>query len=280
MKKKSIPEFRNMAVKGEKITMLTAYDYPTASIFERAGIDSILVGDSLGMVVLGYDSTVPVTMEDMLHHAKAVRRGAPNTFVVVDLPFLSYATPNDALKNAGRLIQEAGADAVKLEGGEDFSEIIRFLTKSGIPVVGHIGLTPQTAAQLGGFKIQGKDFQSATKLLKDAHAVAKAGAIMLTLEAIPANLAARITEEINIPTIGIGAGEKCSGQVLVFHDLVGLFEKFVPKFVKQYESLGMKIECAVKQYCEEVKGSIFPSQEHSFPLNEKVLSQLDEKNNL
>lgn len=277
MRKKTIPELRNMAVQGEKITMLTAYDYPTASILEKAGIDTILVGDSLGMVVLGYDSTVPVTMADMLHHAKAVRRGAPNTFVVVDLPYLSYATPQDALKNAGRLIQEAGADAIKLEGGEDYSEVIRFLTKSGIPVVGHIGLTPQTATQLGGFKVQGKDFESATKLLKDAHAVTEAGAIMLTLEAIPANLAAKITEEINIPTIGIGAGENCSGQVLVFHDLVGLFEKFVPKFVKQYEFLGMKIESAVKQYCEEVKAQTFPSPEHSFPLNKEVLSKLDGK---
>lgn len=276
MKKKSIPELMAMSEHGEKITMLTAYDYPTAVILEKAGIDTILVGDSLGMVVLGYDSTVPVTMEDMLHHTKAVRRGAPNTFVITDLPYLSYSTPQDALMNAGRLIKEAGADAVKLEGGEDYAETIRFLTRSGIPVVGHIGLTPQTAAQLGGFKVQGKDFDSAVKLLKDAHAVSEAGAIMLTLEAIPSPVAEKITKGISIPTIGIGAGEKCSGQVLVLHDLVGLFDRFVPKFVKQYESLGNKIEIAVKQYCLEVKGSLFPATEHTFSLTEEVLNKLTE----
>ncbi|MGI6449731.1 MAG: 3-methyl-2-oxobutanoate hydroxymethyltransferase [Desulfitobacteriia bacterium] len=274
MKKKSIPELKAMAAQGKKITMLTAYDYPTAKILEKAGVDTILVGDSLGMVVLGYESTVPVTMEDMLHHAKAVRRGAPNTFVVVDLPYLSYATPQDALCNAGRLIQEGGADAVKLEGGQDYSEIVAFLTRSGIPVVGHIGLTPQTAAQLGGFKVQGKDLDSANKLRQDAQAIANAGAIMLTLEAIPSILAEKITEEISIPTIGIGAGNKCSGQVLVFHDLVGLFDRFVPKFVKQYESLAEKIDIAVKQYCKDVKDSVFPSAEHSFSLNEEVLTRL------
>lgn len=274
MKKKTIPELIAMGAENEKITMLTAYDYPTAAILEKAGIDTILVGDSLGMAVLGYESTVPVTMEDIIHHAKAVRRGAPNTFLVVDLPYLTYATSQDALKNAGRLIQEAGADAVKLEGGEEYSDIIRFLTRSGIPVVGHIGLTPQTAAQLGGFKVQGKDLESATKLIKDAHAVEKAGAIMLTLEAIPAAVADRITESLRIPTIGIGAGHKCSGQVLVFHDLVGLFDRFVPKFVKRYESLGERIEQAVRQYSEEVKGSLFPGPEHTFAMNEEVLKKL------
>lgn len=272
--KKTIPQLKEMAVQGNKITMLTAYDFPTASILEKAGIDTILVGDSLGMVVLGYDSTVPVTLEDIIHHAKAVRRGAPNTFIIADLPYLTYATPQDALLNAGRLIKQAGADAVKLEGGENYSEIIEFLTNSGIPVVGHIGLTPQTAAQLGGFKVQGKDLDSATKLIRDAKAVEKAGAIMLTLEAIPANLAAKITEELSIPTIGIGAGAGCSGQVLVFHDLVGLFDKFVPKFVKQYENLGLKVESAVKQYCAEVKESVFPAAEHTFPINEDVLTKL------
>lgn len=275
MKKKTIPEFRNMTVQGEKITMLTAYDYPTATILEKSGIDMILVGDSLGMVVLGYDSTVPVTMEEMLHHAKAVRRGAPNTFVVVDLPYLSYATSQEALQNAGRLIKEAGADAVKLEGGKDYSEIVRFLTKSGVPVVGHIGLTPQTATQLGGFKVQGKDVESATKLLQDALAIEKAGAMMLVLEAIPAALAERITQKSSIPTIGIGAGEQCDGQVLVFHDLAGLFERFVPRFVKQYESLGVKIESAVRQYCTEVRELAFPGPEHSFSLNEEILNQLN-----
>ncbi len=275
MKKKSILKFKSMAAQGEKITMLTAYDYPMASILEKSGIDTILVGDSLGMVVLGYDSTVPVTMDEMLHHAKAVRRGAPNTFVVVDLPYLSYATTRDALKNAGRLIKEGGADAVKLEGGREYVEIISFLTKSGIPVVGHIGLTPQTVTQLGGYRIQGKDIKSATKLLQDALSIEEAGAVMLVLEAIPAPLAEKITEETNIPTIGIGAGDKCNGQVLVLHDMLGLFEKFVPSFVKQYELLGVKIEAAIKQYCEEVKGLVFPSQEHSFPLNEEVLKEIN-----
>lgn len=277
MKKKSILKFKSMAAQGEKITMLTAYDYQMAGILEKSGIDTILVGDSLGMVVLGYDSTVPVTMEEMLHHAKAVRRGAPNTFVVVDLPYLSYTTPQDALKNAGRLIKEGGADAVKLEGGKDYVEIISFLTKSGIPVVGHIGLTPQTVTQLGGYRIQGKDFKSATKLIQDALSIEKAGAVMLVLEAIPAPLAEKITEKTNIPTIGIGAGDKCNGQVLVLHDMLGLFEKFVPSFVKQYELLNVKIQAAVKQYCEEVKGLVFPSQEHSFPLNEEVRKQINKE---
>jgi 3-methyl-2-oxobutanoate hydroxymethyltransferase len=272
--KKTIPELRNMGQKGEKITMLTAYDYPSAGILERAGIDTILVGDSLGMVVLGYDSTVPVTMEEMLHHTKAVRRGAPNTFVVADLPYLSYATPADALRNGGKLIKEGGADAVKLEGGKDYAEIIGFLTKSGIPVVGHIGLTPQTAAQLGGFRVQGKDMESAARLLEDAHAVEAAGAFMIVLEAIPAALAELITGEINIPTIGIGAGAGCDGQVLVYHDVLGLFDRFVPKFVKQYEVLGQKIEAAVKQYGEEVKGSVFPAAEHTFALNQDVITKL------
>jgi len=274
MKKKSIPELKHMAEKGERITMLTAYDYPSANILEKSGVDTILVGDSLGMVVLGYDSTVPVTMEDMIHHTKAVRRGAPDTFVLSDLPYLSYANPQDALKNAGRLIKEGGADAVKLEGGTDYSEIIAYLTKRGIPVVGHIGLTPQTATQLGGFKVQGKDIESASSLLRDAHALEQAGAIMLVLEAIPSTLAEVITNQVHIPTIGIGAGEKCSGQVLVFHDMLGLFDKFVPRFVKQYAHLGLEIEAAVKQYCEEVKGSVFPSADHSFSLNEEVISKL------
>ncbi|RNC29750.1 MAG: 3-methyl-2-oxobutanoate hydroxymethyltransferase [Candidatus Dichloromethanomonas elyunquensis] len=272
--KKTIPELKKMAEKGEKITMLTAYDFPSASILERAGIDTILVGDSLGMVVLGYDSTVPVTMEEMLHHTKAARRGAPNTFIVADLPYLSYATPHDALNNAGRLVKEGGADAVKLEGGTDYAEIIYFLTTSGIPVVGHIGLTPQTAVQLGGFKVQGKDMESASRLLQDARAVQKAGAIMIILEAIPAALSRMITQEVNIPTIGIGAGSQCSGQVLVYHDLLGLFQRFVPKFVKQYEQLGPKTEDAVRKYCEEVKGSVFPSAEHTFQLNEEVITKL------
>lgn len=274
MTKKMIHDFKNMAVQGEKITMLTAYDYPTARILEKAGIDVILVGDSLGMVVLGYDSTVPVTMEDMLHHTKAVRRGAPNTFVIADMPYLSYATPGDALINAKRLMQEAGADAVKLEGGDEYSHIVRFLTQVGVPVVGHIGLTPQTAAQLGGFKVQGQDIDSATKILRDAEVLAEAGVIMLTLEAVPLELAKKITASITVPTIGIGAGADCSGQVLVVHDMLGVYDRFLPTFVKQYEQLAPKIIEAVQQYCSEVKASSFPAEEHSFKLHDDVKQQL------
>lgn len=279
MKKKTIPEFRKMAEQGEKITMLTAYDYPTAKIVEDAGIDTILVGDSLGMVVLGYDTTVPVTMEEMLHHAKAVRRGAPNTFIVVDLPFLSYATPHNALHNAGRLLKEGNADAVKLEGGEEYSATVKLLTQAGIPVVGHIGLTPQTAAQLGGFRVQGKDLESAAKLRSDALALAEAGVIMVVLEAIPAKLAEKITQNLSVPTIGIGAGMGCSGQVLVIHDLLGLFDRFVPKFVKQYEKFGQKGVEAVKNYCREVKDSVFPSVDNSFAISEEVINTLFSKDN-
>ncbi len=274
MPKKTIPDFKIMASQNEKIAMLTAYDFPSASILEKAQIDIILVGDSLGMVVLGYDSTVPVTMAEMLHHTKAVRRGAPNTFIVADLPFLSYATPEDALKNAGRLIKEGNADAVKLEGGEAYAETVRLLTRAGIPVVGHIGLTPQTASQLGGYKVQGKDLESAYKLNKDALSLEKAGIFMIVLEAIPKQLAEKITMELSVPTIGIGAGEKCDGQVLVLHDLMGLFDKFVPKFVKQYESLGSLAVEAVKRYNKDVKESAFPTDQHSFFLSDEIANSL------
>ncbi len=281
MPKKTILDFKIMASQNEKIAMLTAYDYPSASILEKAEIDIILVGDSLGMVVLGYDSTVPVTMEEMLHHTKAVRRGAPNTFIVTDLPFLSYATSQDALLNAGRLIKEGNADAVKLEGGEYYADTVRTLTKAGIPVVGHIGLTPQTASQLGGYKVQGKDLESAITLNKDALILEKAGIIMLVLEAIPKQLAEKITMELSVPTIGIGAGEMCSGQVLVWHDLMGLFDKFVPKFVKQYESLGTLALEAVKSYSKDVKESAFPIDKHSFSLSDEILNSLyNKKQNL
>lgn len=277
MSKKTILDFKNMALQNEKIAMLTAYDYTTARILEKAGIDIILVGDSLGMVVLGYDSTVPVTIDEMLHHTKAVRRGAPKTFIVADLPYLSYATEQEALHNAGKLIKEGNADAVKLEGGEEYAGIVRFLTRAGIPVVGHIGLTPQTVSQLGGYKVQGKDLVSAVKLIEDAHCLEKSGIIMLVLEAIPKQLAERITTEISSPTIGIGAGDRCNGQVLVFHDLIGLFEKFVPKFVKQYAQLASVVEEAVQKYRDDVKESKFPSDNHSFFLSDDIVDQLDNK---
>ncbi|MGI6120258.1 MAG: 3-methyl-2-oxobutanoate hydroxymethyltransferase [Desulfosporosinus sp.] len=272
--KKTIPDFIKMKLAGEKISMLTAYDYPSAQLVEKAGIDTILVGDSLGMVVLGYDSTVPVTMEEMIHHSKAVRRGATKTFIIVDMPFMSYASIDLALMNAGRLIKEGGADAVKLEGGLNYVPIVQALTQAGIPVVGHIGLTPQTASQLGGFKVQGRDLDSAKQLVKDAHALEQAGAFLLTLEAIPKQVAEQITTELKIPTIGIGAGLDCDGQVLVFHDILGLFERFKPKFVKQYALLGQDVVQALRRYNEEVKACQFPGEEHSFNLSDEVFQKL------
>ncbi len=272
--KKTIPDFIKAKETGEKITMLTAYDYPSARLAEGAGIDVILVGDSLGMVVLGYESTVPVTMDEMLHHAKAVRRGAPQTFIVVDMPFMSYSTLELALHNAGRLIQEGGADAVKLEGGEDFTEIVKALSKAGIPVVGHIGLTPQTATQLGGYKVQGKDLESARKLGKDAQALQEAGIFMLVLELIPSQVSARISSILSIPTIGIGAGAECDGQVLVYHDILGLFDRFIPKFVRQYAQLGEQALQAIQKYNQEVKEKAFPAAEHVFNLADEIIAKL------
>jgi len=273
--KKLVPDFLKMKQANEKITMLTAYDYPAARWAEESGLDMILVGDSLGMVVLGYESTVPVTMEDMIHHAKAVRRGAANMFIVVDMPFMSYATVELALQNAGRLIQEGGADAVKLEGGEHFAPVVEALVQAGVPVVGHIGLTPQTATQLGGFKVQGRDLESARKLIQDAQALEKAGAFALTLEAIPAEVAERITTDISIPTIGIGAGAACDGQVLVFHDLLGMFDRFKPKFVKTYANLREPAIDAIKMYISEVKEGKFPkNEEHTFSISEEVVEKL------
>ncbi|HWQ43855.1 MAG TPA: 3-methyl-2-oxobutanoate hydroxymethyltransferase, partial [Desulfosporosinus sp.] len=272
--RKTIPELEKMKQAGEKISMLTAYDYPSARWVEEAGVDTILVGDSLGMVVLGYDSTVSVTMEEMLHHTKAVRRGAMQTFLIADMPFMSYATSDLALMNAGRLIKEGGADAVKLEGGENVVSIVSALTRAGIPVVGHIGLTPQTANQLGGFIVQGRDLLSAKQLVKDALALELAGAILLVLELIPRQLAHQISTELKIPTIGIGAGLDCDGQVLVFHDILGLFERFKPKFVKQYAQLGQDAVRAIKSFHDEVKLSIFPANEHMFGLSDEVTQKL------
>jgi len=273
--KKTIPLFRDMKQQKEKITVLTAYDYPTAQLVEQAGIDMILIGDSLGMVVLGYDSTVPVTMEDMLHHAKAVRRGAPHTFLVVDMPFMSYnVSTAETIRNAGRLMQEGGADAVKIEGGETIADTAAAIVRAGIPVVGHIGLTPQTAAQLGGFKVQGRDRAAAENILRDARAIERAGAFAITLEAIPQQLAANITELLSIPTIGIGAGAECDGQVLVLHDVIGLFPRFVPKFVKQYAQMSTGIIEACRQYHREVKQGVFPAAEHCFNMNAELLSGL------
>lgn len=257
-----------IAKKGvEKITMLTAYDASFARLLESAQVDMLLVGDSVGMVVLGYDSTVPVTMDEMIHHAKAVRRGAPATMLVGDMPFLSYQVSRQAaIANAGRFFKEAGCDAVKLEGGREVCKAVRAIVDAGMPVMGHIGLTPQTAGKLGGFKVQGKDVQSARRLLEEARALEEAGVFSLVLECIPVGLARLISEELRIPTIGIGAGISCDGQVLVTHDLLGLFEKFMPSFVKNYINLAPEIKKAVSSFVTEVKDETFPDEQHSFTM--------------
>ncbi|MCX7817310.1 MAG: 3-methyl-2-oxobutanoate hydroxymethyltransferase [Syntrophales bacterium] len=256
---------REMKRKGEKITMLTAYDYPTAVVLDEAGIDILLVGDSLAMVVLGYDSTLPVTMDEMIHHTKAVVRGTKRAMVVGDMPFMSYqASVEDAVRNAGRFLQEGGAQAVKLEGGREVAETVLKITQAGIPVMAHLGLTPQSVHQLGGYKVQGKEEKVAKKIMEDAKILEEAGAFSLVLECVPKGLAEEITKNIGIPTIGIGAGVHCDGQVLVVHDMLGLFERFTPKFVKKYANLNIQIKEAVKTYIDEVKRGTFPDDAHSF----------------
>ena len=260
---------------GNKITMMTAYDYPTAGLVDQAGIDTILVGDSLAMVMLGYESTVPVTMDEMIHHCKAVSRGAKASFIIGDMPFLSYQVSIEkAVENAGRFIKEAACDAVKLEGGSEMAPVVKAVVDAGIPVCAHIGLTPQTATKLSGFKVQGKDAESARELVQSAKDLEEAGAFMIVMECIPDLVAARITKELNIPTIGIGAGKDCDGQVLVYHDLVGLFERFTPKFVKQYVNLGPQIKDALIKYKEEVESGAFPGPEHSFAMKEEEADKI------
>ncbi|NRS46811.1 3-methyl-2-oxobutanoate hydroxymethyltransferase [Brevibacillus sp. HB2.2] len=257
------------------ITMVTAYDYPSAKLVDEAGIDMILVGDSLGMVVLGYDSTIPVTMEDMLHHTKAVTRGAKRAFVVTDLPFLSYhGTVEEAVKNAGRLMQEGLAKAVKMEGGRELAPIITRCVQAGIPVVGHIGLTPQSVHQLGGYKVQGRDLEAAKKLLDEALAIQEAGAFAIVLECVPEEVAGMIADKLDIPVIGIGAGATCDGQVLVFHDMVGYASDITPKFVKRYANIGETIREAVETYNKEVEARSFPGQEHVFHASEETIKEL------
>jgi 3-methyl-2-oxobutanoate hydroxymethyltransferase len=271
----SIPDL--IAAKGQrKLSVLTAYDYPTALLLDKNQLDMILVGDSLAMVVLGHKDTVSVGMWEMLHHTKAVTRAVKRSLVVADMPFLSYQTSSEeAVLNAGTFLKEGGAQAVKLEGGLNILPQVQAIVRAGIPVQGHIGLTPQSAGQLGGFKVQGKKAESGRKLIEDAQALSEAGCFSLVLEAIPAELAARITESIPIPTIGIGAGPWCDGQVLVFHDLVGLFERFVPKFVKQYANISQTIEQAVNQFRQEVANGSFPSSEHSFSISPDELKKID-----
>lgn len=249
---------------GEKITMLTAYDYPTACLVDEAGIDAILVGDSVGNAVLGYETTIPVTMDEMIHHTKAVARGSKRSLIIGDMPFLAYHTGTaDALRNAGRFLQEAGAQAVKLEGGKERTEVIRTLVEAGIPVVGHLGLTPQSVFQLGGFRVQGKTEDAAKRLLEDALSLQEAGVFAVVLECIPAALAERVTRSLKVPTIGIGAGSTCDGQVLVIYDMLGLTEKS-PKFVKQYADLRKQMLGAIRMYKDEVEKGEFPQPEHTF----------------
>jgi 3-methyl-2-oxobutanoate hydroxymethyltransferase len=270
----AVTDLRSMKKRREPIVMITAYDYPSARLVDEA-VDLILVGDTLGMVVLGYDTTVPVTMEDMLHHVKAVVRGAKHALVVADMPFMSYQTsPEEALRNAGRFLKEAGAQSVKLEGGVEMAETVRKITAAGIPVMGHIGLTPQSVHQFGGWKVQGKTAQTAIKLMNDALALERAGAFAVVLELVPAPLAALISKRLRIPTIGIGAGAGCDGQVQVYHDILGLFEDFVPKHTRRYAQTGDTIRGAVAEYASDVREGRFPTDEQSFCMDERALAEL------
>ena len=268
--KNTVVTFKEAKAKGEKLTMLTAYDYSTAKLVDGAGINSILVGDSLGNVVLGYPDTISVTMEDMIHHCAAVSRGIKDTLLICDMPFMSYqASVYDAVVNAGRLMKEGRAHAVKLEGGVEMEETIRSIVNASIPVCGHIGLTPQSINAFGGFKVQGKGEAAAQKLLDDARAVERAGAFAIVLECVPAALAKRVTEEISIPTIGIGAGADCDGQVLVYQDMLGMFTDFKPKFVKHFANVGQIMTEAFKAYDAEVKAGEFPAAEHTYKIDDK-----------
>ena len=261
---------------GPKLTMLSLYDFPFARLAEAAGVDTILVGDSLGMVVHGFDSTVPVRLDDIIYHTRAVRRGAPNTHVVADMPFLTYHIDTArAIENAGRLLQEGGADSVKLEGGREVADRVAAIVRAGIPVMGHIGLTPQSAGALGGFRVQGRDVASAREILEDARAIADAGAFATVVEVVPAELGAMVTRAIDIPTIGIGAGPDCDGQVLVAHDMLGLQERIIGRFAKVYAEAGDVIEKAFEEYVAEVQAGTFPDDEHSYRMPAQTLAELE-----
>jgi 3-methyl-2-oxobutanoate hydroxymethyltransferase len=277
-KKITVVDVQQAKEAGRKLAMCTAYDYPFGLLAQEAGMDIALVGDSLGMVVLGMEGTVAVTMEDMIHHVKAVVRGCKLPLVVGDMPFMSYNTGiRDAIVNAGRLMKEGGCDAVKLEGGKDFAPVIEAVVKAGIPVQGHVGLTPQTAGALGGFKIQGKDAEAALRIIDDAKALEAAGVFSMIAEAIPAPLGRLLAESVKVPVIGIGAGPDVDGQVLVMHDMLGLFDRFTPKFVKQYANLRPTILEAFQKYAEEVRGGVFPGPEQSFAMPEETLARLKSK---
>lgn len=273
--KNTVLTFKQAKEKGEKLSMLTSYDYSTAKLVDEAGVNSILVGDSLGNVVLGYKDTISVTMEDMIHHSAAVARGAKNALVVCDMPFMSYQTSvYDAVVNAGRLMKEGRAGAVKLEGGREVCPQIKAIVDAGIPVCAHLGLTPQSINAFGGFKVQGKTEAAARKLLEDAKAVEEAGAFAVVLECVPSKLAELITKELSIPTIGIGAGNVCDGQVLVYQDMLGMFSDFTPKFVKKFADIGTIMREAFAAYDKEVKAGTFPSQEHEYGISEEVIEKL------
>lgn len=273
--KNTVVTFKEAKERSKKLTMLTSYDYSTAKLIDNSGINGILVGDSLGMVCLGYEDTLSVTMEDMIHHTKAVARGAKNSLIVADMPFMSYQTSvYDAVVNAGKLIKEGRAQVVKLEGGAEVCDKIEAIVKASIPVMGHLGLTPQSVNEFGGFKVQARDEEAAKKLIEDALAVEKAGAFAVVLEGIPSKVAALVTEKLSIPTIGIGAGAGCDGQILVYQDMLGMFSDFTPKFVKKYENLGERMNDAFKNYIDEVGNGIFPSEEHGFKVEEAVLAKL------
>ncbi|KAF0107737.1 MAG: 3-methyl-2-oxobutanoate hydroxymethyltransferase [Anaerolineaceae bacterium] len=262
--------FRQKKARGEKIAVLTAYDYPSALTLDRAGMDCILVGDSLGMVVLGYENTLPVTMDEMIHHCRAVARGAKSALLIGDMPFLSYqVSVEEAVRNAGRFLQQGGMDAVKLEGGRERLDVVRAIVGAGIPVMGHLGLTPQSVHQLGGFRPQGRTAASAKRLLEDALLLEQAGCFSIVLESVPARLAELVSRRLSIPTIGIGAGAGCDGQVLVFHDLLGLFDRFTPKFVKQYAHLNAAMRSAFDEYIADVRAGRFPAGEHTVEMAEE-----------
>ncbi|MDD4895712.1 MAG: 3-methyl-2-oxobutanoate hydroxymethyltransferase [Atribacterota bacterium] len=274
-KKTMIPGFFALKQHGKKFTMVTAYDYAFATKVNKTDIEMILVGDSAAMVMLGYPSTVPIDLDTMIILAKAVVKGAPDTFIVGDMPFLSYEVSKEkAIENAGRLMKEAEVDCIKLEGGKRIADTVAAIVKAGIPVMGHIGLTPQSSSQLGGFRVQGKDLMAAEKILADALSLEEAGAFSIVLEGIPNPVAQIITERVDIPTIGIGAGPFCDGQVLVIHDLLGLFERFVPKFVKQYAQIGQDIVKALSQFDKEVKTGLFPDKDHSYHLKEEMEKEI------
>ncbi|NLP14322.1 MAG: 3-methyl-2-oxobutanoate hydroxymethyltransferase [Clostridium sp.] len=272
----TVASFKESKKKGRKISMLTAYDYPTAKILDEAGVDSILVGDSLGMVVLGYEDTTRVTMDDMVHHVKAVARGTKHALVVSDMPFLSYHTGrHDSVKNAGRLVLEGGCKAVKLEGGEEIIEDVKAIISAGIPVIGHLGYTPQSVNIFGGHKAQGKDLDTAKRIYRDALLLQKAGVFSIVLECVPYRVAEFISKRLDIPTIGIGSGSDCDGQVLVIQDLTGMFRDFTPKHVKKYVDMGSAIEGAVKSYIDEVQKGVFPTEKNSFIVDDVVVKELE-----